>query len=105
MFNTLSDQSVSNAIQRRMKEELVELDSALTDGCSASILDEIVDVKYYIDKLAAHYNIGADCLTRYAAVKSALRDSGVRCKNLELRLATEFVAESNHRIDWRKNES
>lgn len=99
MSNIFSDPLSSRATRRRLAEELVELDAALASGRNGDVLDELVDVKYYIDKLAACHAISNDCLTRYAAVKTALREAGVRCKTLELRLAAEFAVESQLNIE------
>lgn len=94
MSNMFTDPTISRAIRRRLAEELVELDAALASGRIGDILDELVDVNYYVEKLAACHAISKDCLTRYGAVKTALREMGVRCKTLELRLAAELAIES-----------
>lgn len=100
MAQVFHDATVTRATRRRLTEELDELDDALRHSCNAAILDGLVDVKYYIDRLAACHGINSDCFSRYAAVKSALRENGVRCKALELRLASEFVAESQLEMKW-----
>lgn len=99
------DVTVTRALLKRLAEELNELESALVIGSDANVLDELVDVRYYLDKLAAHHRISADCVSQYSAAKTALRAGGTRCKPLELRLAAELVTSSQLEYDWTRNES
>lgn len=91
MSNDNSFQNAVRILRTKLAEELVELGDALDSGQSALILDELVDAQYYVRRLAACRGISDDCLSRYAAVKTALRESGVRCKTLELRIASKLV--------------
>lgn len=82
------------AIRRRLAEESEELHNAVIAQDRAQILDEVVDVMYYLRRLAATASISEECITRYSLVKSSLREAGMRSKSLEMRLAAELVDET-----------
>lgn len=89
----IADLKLLAAVHHRLAEESRELHDAVITRDPVRILDEIVDVMFYTRELAKAAGLTQECVDRYAGLKSALRDSGVRCKTLEARLATELVSE------------
>jgi len=81
------------AIARRFLQESDELRRALERGDEALILDELVDVAYFL----RHMSSGRidDVIEAYGAIKSNLRKSGIRNKEHELRVARN-VLEADH---------
>lgn len=93
MKRILVDTTVAQAALLRLHEEVVELSAAVASGDRVMVVDELVDVAYYLQKVREAYGIPAECVTSFGLVKSTLRDSGLRNKPVELRLAAEFIAE------------
>lgn len=71
----------------RCVDEALELVDAINTTDRAHVLDEIVDVLYYIDKVASEFNISASAIQAYAARKGRLRTSTGKNKALEIALA------------------
>lgn len=88
------DPKLIAAVHRRLTEESEELRDAVIALDRAHILDEVVDVVFYLGRLAAAAGISEECIMRYSLVKSSLRGVGLRSKSLEMRLAAEFVDET-----------
>lgn len=79
----------------RLAEEVGELQTAIVSRRRAAVLDELVDVQYFVQQLAAKHGITPSMLTEYAMVKGWFRDAGVKDKQRELRVASAVVNGSN----------
>lgn len=104
MRSVIIDPKLIAAVHRHLAEESEELRSAVIAQDRAQILDEIVDVMFYLRKLAITASVADECIERYALVKSSLREAGLRSRSLEMRLAAEFVDETST-IQEKHNES
>lgn len=93
MTRLIDDVSAAHAALVRLHQELAELGEAIATRDRVMVIDELVDVAYYIDKIREACFIPTDCVVSYGLVKSTLRGSGLRNKSVELRLAAEFIAE------------
>lgn len=71
----------------RCCEEAVELKHAIATRDKALILDEIVDVLYFVRQIGLEYGITVSMVQKYAARKSNIRQTSGRDKALEIALA------------------
>lgn len=79
----------------RLAEEVGELQTAIVGRRRAAILDELVDVKFFVEQLAAKHGLTPSMLTEYAMIKGWFRDAGVKDKQRELRVASAVMNGSN----------
>lgn len=87
---------VKLAAVRLVATEVEELVEAVTlDIADANVLDEIVDVLYYIDDLRRQYGITSASVQHYAGLKGVLRSTCGKDKERELRYATEILRSQN----------
>lgn len=93
MQRMIDDVSVAHVALARLYQEFIELAAAVASGDRVVVVDELVDVMYYVNKVREACAIPECCVTGYGLVKSTLRDSGLRNKSVELRLAAEFIAD------------
>lgn len=93
MNTRVEDNSVAIAALRRLEEEVAELRVAIEGGSKADIVDELVDVTYFANRVMSACGLTSSMVREYGKVKSALRDCGIRNKIVELRLAAEFVSD------------
>lgn len=93
MQRMIDDVSAAHAALARLHQEFIELAAAVASGDRVMVVDELVDVMYYVNKVREAYAIPEGCVTGYGLVKSTLRSSGLRNKSVELRLAAEFIAD------------
>lgn len=93
MNTCVEDNSAAIAALRRLEDEVAELRVAVEGGSKAGIVDELVDVTYYVNRVMFACGLTSSMVKEYGKVKSALRDCGVRNKIVELRLAAEFVSD------------
>lgn len=75
----------------RLNSEVAELNLACQGGVKAEILDELVDVQFFIDRVAALYGITEHARTTYAIVKGHLRETVGKNKAVELQIAESFL--------------
>lgn len=93
MKRGIDDLTEAHAALKRLYQEVLELSEAVASGDRVMIIDELVDVAFYTEKLREVCAISAECTAGYGRVKSTLRSSGLRNKLVELRLAAEFIAD------------
>lgn len=83
------------ATLERLKAEVAELELACRIGVRAGILDELVDVQFFLDRLAAVYGLTDRSRASYTAAKGLLRETTGKSKKLELKLAEVFLDLTN----------
>lgn len=86
---------VNIATLERLKAEVAELEIACRIGVRAEILDELVDVQFFLDRLAVLYGLTDRSRASYAAAKGLLRETMGKNKTLELKLAELFLNLTN----------
>lgn len=83
------------ATLERLKVEVAELELACRIGVRAEILDEFVDVQFFLDRLAVLYDLTDRSRASYMAAKGLLRETTGKNKKLELKLAELFLDLTN----------
>lgn len=76
---------------KRLKAEVAELELAYQGGVKAELLDELVDVQFYLDKIAALHGLSDHTRRSYAVAKGHLRETIGKDKALELQIAESFL--------------
>lgn len=80
------------AILTRLEEEVAELRCAVESGALAEVVDELVDVAYFVSRVRDGLGIAQSVLSEHGAFKSSMREAGIRDKRTELRFASELVS-------------
>lgn len=75
------------ALSQRCCDEALELQQAVATGDRALILDEVVDVLYFVRAIRHQYGLTADMVRKYAERKASIRSTSGRDKVLEIALA------------------
>lgn len=82
-------------IMHHLSVEVMELTAAQQEGRVAHVLDELVDVQYYLDRLAAAWGITDHTRRAYAVAKGHLRETIGKDKAIELQVAESFIIINN----------
>lgn len=92
MLHEVESKQLLEAVIDRLEAEVVELITAVRGAKRHEVLDELVDVSYFCDKLADIFNITKPMRSHYGKEKAAIRLSPGKSKPLELATAERIVS-------------
>lgn len=91
MVHELESKLQLEAVIDRLGAEVVELITAARGAKRCEVLDELVDVSYFCDRLADIFNITRPMRSHYGKEKAAIRLSLGKFKPLELATAERII--------------
>lgn len=90
MIRLLRQYSTTSDAQRCI-DEAYELRDAVATQDRALILDELVDVLFFLTSIGKRYSITRDTVREYASIKAECRINGIRDKVEEISRARQVV--------------